>query len=138
MKIFRKKITYRICNIQNNSGQTLVLLLIVMVMIVTITTASVAIIFVNTKAGDKLQQGTSAHAVAESGAETAMIKLLRDPNYLGETVPVGDGQAVITVTGTNPKVIISKGTVNNFTRKVRVTADYTNNVLTVTSWKEIY
>lgn len=120
------------------SGQTLVLLLIFMVMMVTITTASVAMIVVNAKAGDKLQQGSSAYTIAESGAETAMIKLLRNPNYEGETLPIGAGQAVITVTGSNPKTIISKGTVNNYTRKVRVIADYTNNVLTVTSWKEIY
>lgn len=119
-------------------GQTLVLLLIFMVMIVTITTASVAMIVVNARAGDKLQQGTNVHGIAESGAETAMIKLLRNPDYTGETVAVGDGQAVITVTGSNPKTIVSTGTLNNYTRKIQVIADYTNNVLTVTSWKEIY
>jgi hypothetical protein len=119
-------------------GQTLVLLLIFMVLIVTITTASVAMIVVNARASDKLQTGSSAHTVAESGAETAMIKLLRNPDYTGETLTIGEGQAVITVSGTNPKTILSVGTVRNHTRKVRIIADYTNNVLTVTSWKEIY
>ncbi len=119
-------------------GQTLVLLLIFMVITVTITAASVAMIVVNAKAGDKLQQGSNAYSIAESGAETAMIKLLRNPNYAGETLPVGNGQAVVTISGTNPKTIISKGSINNFTRKVQIIADYTNSVLTVTSWKEIY
>lgn len=95
-------------------------------------------IVVNSKATDKLFQGTTAREVAESGAETAIIKLLRDPSYLGETVAVGDGQAVITVTGINPKIIESRGIVNNFTRTVQVTADVTNGIVTVTLWKEIY
>lgn len=123
---------------KNETGQTLVLLLIFVVIAITITTASVAMMVVNVKATSKLEQGSTALDVAESGAETAMIKLLRDPTYGGETVPVGSGQAVITVTGTNPKTVLSKGTVNNFTRSIQATVDYTNNVLTVTSWKEVY
>lgn len=118
-------------------GQTLVLLLIFMVVAIMITTASVAMIVTNIKATDKLSQGTTAMDVAESGAENAVIKLLRDPNYSGETLTVGEGQAVITITGTNPKAIVVKGTLNNFTRTIQVIVDMTNNISTVTSWKEI-
>jgi hypothetical protein len=121
----------------NQKGQTLIMLLIFVIMCIMITTASVAMIVTNSQASDKLYQGTTALDVAESGAETAMIKLLRDPNYAGESVTVGTGQAVITVTGSNPKIIVSKGTIGNFTRKIQVVADYTNNILTASSWKEI-
>lgn len=122
---------------KQQKGQTLVLLLIFMVVAIMITTASVAMIVTNIKATDKLSQGTTALDVAESGAENAVIKLLRDPTYTGETLSVGGGQAVITITGTNPKTILSKGTLNNFTRSIQVTVDMTNNISTVTSWKEL-
>jgi len=123
----------------NQKGQTLVMLLIFIVIAVMITTASVAMIVTNLQASDKLYQGTTALDVAESGAETAMIKLLRDPNYAGETVAVGTGQATIIVAsaGATTKTIISKGTIGNFTRKIQVVADYTNSILTASSWKEI-
>lgn len=127
----KKKLYYQ-------SGQTLVLLLIFMVVAIMITTASVAMIVTNIKATDKVSQATTALDVAESGAETAIIKLLRDPTYTGETLSVEEGQAVITITGTNPKMIVSKGTLYNFTRSVEVTIDTTNNILTVTSWRETY
>ncbi len=122
---------------KNQQGQTLIILLIYMVIAIIVTTASIALVINSSRGTDKVYQGANSLDIAESGAETAMIKLLRDPNYIGETVTVGNGQAVITVTGTNPKIIVSKGTLNNFTRTIQVIVDTSNNVLTATSWKEI-
>ena len=121
----------------NQRGQTLIILLIYMVVAIIVTTASIALVINSSRGTDKVYQGANSLDIAESGAETAMIKLLRDPNYIGETVTVGNGQAVITVNGTNPKIIVSKGTLNNFTRTIQVIVDTSNNVLTATSWKEI-
>ncbi|MDQ5900763.1 MAG: hypothetical protein QG600_341 [Patescibacteria group bacterium] len=121
----------------NYSGQTLVLLLVFVVIAMLITTAVLTMTTINSGATDKVYQGTTALDIAESGAETAMIKIIRDPSYSGETVAIGNGEAVITVTGSNPKIITSKGDLNNFSRRVEVTVDFTNNIATVTSWKEI-
>ena len=121
----------------NQQGQTLIILLIYMVIAIIVTTASIALVINSSRGTDKLYQGANSLDIAESGAETAMIKLLRDPNYIGETVTVGNGQALITVNGTNPKIVVSKGTLNNFTRTIQVIVDTSNNVLTATSWKEI-
>ena len=122
---------------REQNGQTLVILLIYMVIAVVVTTASIALVINSATGTDKVYQGSNSLDVAESGAETAMIKLLRDPNYSGETLTVEDGEAVITVSGTNPKTVISKGTVNNFTKTIQVIVDTSNNTLTATSWKEI-
>jgi len=120
-----------------NTGQALVMLLMYMMIAIIITSASVMLIIINSQATDSLYQGSTAYDIAESGAETAMIKLVRNPNYSGETVSVGSGQAVITVTGDNPKTIVSRGTLNNFTRSIQVIADTSNNTITATSWKEL-
>jgi len=122
---------------KNTSGQTLVLLLIYVVVAMIITTAAVAISVVNSRATDKVYQGTTAYDVAESGAETAMLKLLRNPNYLGETLTVNGGSATITITGGALKTVTSKGTLGNFTRTIQAVVDTSDNILVIVSWKEI-
>lgn len=124
-------------NLQRQKGQTLVIMLTYMIIAIVVTTASITLVLNSSSGTDKIYQGANSLDIAESGAETAMIKLLRNPNYTGETLTVGGGQAVVTITGTNPKKVISKGTLNNFTRTIQVMVDTSNNTLTATSWKEI-
>ena len=124
-------------NLQRQKGQTLVIMLTYMIIAIVVTTASITLVLNSSSGTDKVYQGANSLDIAESGAETAMIKLLRNPNYAGETLTVGGGQAVVTITGTNPKKVISKGTLNNFTRTIQVMVDTSNDTLTATSWKEI-
>src|SRR4029077_7648817 len=102
-------------------GQALITLLFFTVIGVTVTSAAVAMIMVNALSGTKQQQGEVAYEIAESGAENGLIRLLRDPTYIGETLPVGSGSATITVTGSgtsgSPFVILSKGTKGIFMRE---------------------
>ncbi len=119
-------------------GQTLVTLLIFMVIGITITSAAVMMTVVNSQNATKFQEGLVAYQIAESGAENAIIRLLRDPNYTGETLTVGVGTATITVTGTTTKTIVSAGVNGNYLRQVQVVASYVNNALTISSWQEIF
>lgn len=118
-------------------GQTLVLLLIFMAMAITITSAAAAVIIVNSQMGSKWEQGEMALVVAESGAENALMRLLRNPSYPGETLTVGTGTATIVVTGVNPTVDVL-GTVGNFSRRVRVNVTYSGGTMTVGSWREVW
>jgi len=117
-------------------GQTIILLLFFVFIAIIITTAAIITMSVNIRATDKVQQGTSTYDLAESGAENAIIKLLRDNNYSGETMNVTQGSIRISVSGTNPKLIRSTAEIGNFIRTIEVTVDTSNNVLTVLSWKE--
>lgn len=119
-------------------GQALVSLLFFIGIAVIVTSAAVVIIVTNNLAASKFELGNLAFGVAESGAENALLKLLRDPNYTGETLAVGGGDAIITVGGGAQKVITIQGTVNDFVRTIEVRVSYTDNVLSVTSWKEIF
>ena len=118
------------------SGQTLITLLVFMVVSIVITSAAVAMTVSNSLRASKFEQGLITLHIAESGAENALLRLLRNPSYTGETLTVGTGTAVITVTGT-PTKIVSEGINGRFRRKIEVGVD-TSTVLTVTSWKEIY
>lgn len=124
-------------------GQTLVTLLFFMVIALTITTAAIIIIFVNTQAQTKVQQSQSAYYVAESGMENALMEVIRNPSYAGETMTIGEGTDVISAalsgtTTSGTSTITSTGTVGSFVRKIQVVGLFTNNVFAVQSWKEIF
>ena len=90
----------------------------------------------NSLTTSKYYQGQDALNVAEAGADNALMRLVRDPTYTGESLTVGLGTATITVSGISPKTITSVGQSGNFRRTIVVTATQTNNVLAVTSWVE--
>lgn len=119
-------------------GQTLVLLLIFMAVAITMTAAAVVVTIANSQGASEYEQGVTAYQVAEGGMENALLRLLRDPAYAGETLTVGSGTATIVVTGSGPFIVTSTGTAGDFVRKIQVTAGYTNNILTVNSWNEVY
>lgn len=121
------------------TGQALVTMLFVMSISIVITTAAVTMVMSNSIATSQLARGTSTFYAAEGGAENALIRLLRNPDYTGENdLPIGNGSADIAVTGTNPKTITSVGTENGFTRTVQVVVSYdTMNRQSITSWKEV-
>ncbi len=117
------------------SGQTLVALLAFMSMAIILTTAATAVTLVNSQSGSKYSQGQQALRYAEAGADNALLRLLRDPTYAGETLAVGTGTATITVSGSGTKTIVSEGISGSFRRKVQVTATQ-GTTLTVTAWSE--
>lgn len=122
-----------------NKAQILITLLIFMSVGIMITSAAVVLIITNSLGMTKMQEGNLAYSITESGVENALLRLLRNPNYNGETITIGEGTATISVesSGGNQKTITSSGRLGNFLRKIQVIIDYTNNTLTILSWKEI-
>lgn len=119
---------------KNYKGQALVSLLMFILVAMTVITATITTVISNTRSASEGQQSVDAYYVAEAGAENALMRLLRDPSYTGETLPVGNNTAIITVSGST---ITSVGQVNNLARTIQVTTSYNNNQMIVTSWREI-
>lgn len=124
--------------LQDNTGQALVTLLIFVFITTIVTSAAIVLIVTNSLSVGSVQSGTNAYIVAESGIENALIRMLRDPDYTGETMTMDAGTATITITGTEPRTITSRGSSGDFTRTIEVVVGYTNNIMTISSWKEIY
>jgi len=124
--------------LNSQGGQAIIMLLFFVIVSIILTSGAVIVSFVNLQSTSKQEQGTLAYSIAESGAENALLRLLRDPSYNSETVAIDTGTAAITVaTSGNTRTVVSTGTAGNFKRKIQVVVDYTNNVLTILSWKEI-
>lgn len=124
-------------NTYNKKGQTLVTLLVFSVIALTVATAAVSIMLNVSHATNRIEGNITASQVAESGIENALLRLLRNPSYTGETLQVGDGSVVITVTGTNPKTVTAVGTLYSHTKTIEATVSFTNGIMSVTSWQEI-
>ncbi len=119
-----------------NNGQALTSLLIIMFVGLSVISASVGLINTNMSSTANLLEANEALVVAESGAEDALIKILRNPSYTGGTLPVNGGLATISIASTNPFTFVSQGVVGQHQRSIRVTINNTGGITTVSSWKE--
>jgi hypothetical protein len=120
--------------IRSQKGNALITLLFFMAISLAIITGVVVVVLNNAISTSSVDQGTTAYYMAETGAENALLRLIRDPSYTGETMSIDGGSVVIVV---NSGTITSAATFSNTIRKVQVQTSNTNNQLTVTSWKEI-
>jgi hypothetical protein len=122
-------------------GQSLITLIFISIIGISIAMGATMLVFINSQSGLKYQQGELAYAIAQSGAENALLRLLRDPSYSGETMTVGSGTATVGVQSISSGnyIATSSGMLGNFTRKIQITAHYnSDNVLIMDSRKEIY
>lgn len=120
------------------NGQVLVSILIIIAVAVLATGTAVVASSLSRTTGVATVSDKLLYA-AESGAEETLIKLLRDPNYSGESVNINGVSVNINVTNPTPseRLIISKAVQDNLIRKVAVSAEFINNILAVNSWKQI-
>jgi hypothetical protein len=119
-------------------GQALITLIFFVLIASIVSTGAVMLMIVNMSSATKQEQSMLAYAIAESGVENGILRLLRDPGYTGETdFAVGSGTADITVTPGNPITITATGQEGKFIRTIQVTVTYSDGEYTITSWKEI-
>jgi hypothetical protein len=130
MKIFDKKLLI----ISSQKGQAVLSLLFFMTISISVVTAVVVMVLNSAIGASSLEQGSMAYYAAETGAENALLRLLRDPSYRGEILDVENGEVTIQVIG---NTIVSTATIANSTRTIQVDTVYNNNTLSVTSWREI-
>lgn len=123
---------------QYQKGQALVMLLFFIMIGMIITTSAIFIIAGNSLAAGSAEMGIIARQYADTGAENALLSILRG-NYAHEDITLADGIASVDISLVNgsPTLITSTGKAGDYIRKVEVHVSYVDNVLTVGSWKEI-
>lgn len=120
-----------------SAGHALVPLLIFITVGMLIVMMSIALVIMDSTIISSFQQSNSAKYLAESGAENAIMNLLRNPNYVGETLTIGSGTVTTVVTGSNPFIITATGRSNGFSKTLEVQVTPDAGLLTVTSWQEL-
>lgn len=122
------------------SGQTLITLLIFIIVSVTVAATSVSIIITNAQKTTASASSMEAYYAAEAGIENASIELLRNPAYLGGTITLSPSSLVETsvIFENNQYTVKAKGTAHGYTRTIEAIFDYTDTILSVVSWREVY
>lgn len=131
----KRQLIYR--RIQNRSGQTIVLLISFIAIALVIITVSTTNNILLSEGTVRVQEGSAALDIAETGAENALLRLIRNSSYTGETFTVGSGSAAVAVSGSNVKTIIATGTAGIYKRTVQVVASNSAGIITVQSWQEL-
>ncbi len=124
-------------NRERNQGQALVLLLVSTAIGIITTSAVITAAIVVNQSTALFTKSQLALALAESGVENAIIRLLREPNYTGETLNLADGQVVVSVTGGTNKTIVAQASVVDVVRKIQVDGTFSNTVFTINNWREV-
>lgn len=123
-------------------GQVLVTLLFFTVIATAVSSAAILVITENLLSGSRFQEGVIAYQIAQSGADNALIRILRDPSYSGETLNIGSGSAAISVMGSgtsaDPYIILSSGKKGQNVKKIEVKAIYIDNLLDVVALREVF
>ena len=120
-----------------SSGQALVVLLFYMIIAITLVTTAVSVAISNSLSVTRNEEGIAALQIAEAGSENAIVRLLRQTDYAGETLTIGDGTVTASVSGTTIKTITTTGTIGSFSRTIQVVATMSGGILTVQSWQEL-
>lgn len=121
----------------SQTGSVMIALLIFIIVGTLVTSSAVMLMVDNTVISTAELTATEVHNMAESGAENAILRLLRDPSYTGETMIVGDGQVVVIVTGSEPIIVNSQASLASTQKTVEVELSRQNGVLTVNSWEAV-
>ncbi len=124
-------------NLKFKRGQALVSLLFFMIIAIAITTTAVVVTVTTAQSTSLFERTDVAYSIAEAGAETAILRYMRNSSYTGETFPLEQGIVTVQVSGANPITIVSEGRLGGILRKVQVQALNINNIFSITSWKEI-
>lgn len=124
----------------NNKGQVLVMLVVFVSIMTAVITMAVSLMIANSASANKFELGVVSVEAAESGAEVALLKLLRDPvNYTGETFTLDGISVTVNVSGVTTKTIVSTAVLDGITKKVQlIINDPVSDAMTITSWKETY
>ncbi len=121
-----------------DEGIALVSVLIFSVVAMIVATAAVSVSVTHLISQTEFLAGQQALHNAQSGAENALLRILRDPQYLGETLTLENGTATITITGTTDKTIEVTGESGNSARTIRVITSNATGATEVTSWQEVF
>ncbi|MEX0895516.1 MAG: hypothetical protein WDZ94_01095 [Patescibacteria group bacterium] len=125
-------------NYQNNQeGSMLIALMIFIVVGISVATTATMIVIDATVGVSQQQAGNAAIDVAESGAEIAILSLLRDPAYTGEVLSIGEGTATVSIEGENPYTLHVVGEIYASSRSLEVVVAREEGSWLVQEWYEV-
>jgi hypothetical protein len=125
-------------NRQNSTGQALISLLVFSVIGIAVSYVT-TVITLNSRmqtvyAGESIR----ARSGAITGVELALLGIIRNPSYVGQTINIDDTEITITVTGSQEKDILIHSKAGLSIYKVSSKVEFKDNRLVVLYKKPVY
>lgn len=118
-------------------GQAAVMVLAISLLLIFMVTTMVAVVFSLLSDTTMLSKGEKALFIAETAAEDSILRLLRNPDYAGDTnIMIGGGSADVVVTGVGSKTLEVTAFYGETRRNLAVEVAIVNGELSVVSWGE--
>lgn len=123
--------------IQAKQGQVGILLTLIIFLLISITTTAVAVALSSSQSLTSNELSEQALISAQTGLDNAVLRLLRDPTYTGESgLSIAQGSVTITVTGSPTQLVTSSAVVGGTIRRVRVNVSNNSGALLIDGYEE--
>lgn len=119
-------------------GQTLIIMLVVTGFVMIVLSAALVMSLTSSTLTITTNDALAANYWAEATMENGLMRFLRDPSYTGETFASGRNSAVLTVSGNGPYTFTVISTTGTSKRTLSAVATFTNGVMTVSNWRDVY
>ncbi len=119
------------------SGQALLPLLIVMIIVLGLGTAAIELAIGNLIIDRYRQDEVLGYYSTQSALENALLRLLRNPNYTGESLQINGASCTITVSGSAPYRLVVVCDNGRWVRKIQAFANFSAGIMAVTQVREI-
>lgn len=122
---------------QLKQGQVGILLALIIFLLISITTTAVAVALSSSQSLTATELSEQALISAQTGLDNAVLRLLRDPSYTGESdLSIAQSSVTITVSAATPQLITSSAVLAGVVRRVRVNATSVSGQLTISDYEE--
>jgi len=124
-----------------NKGQAMISILLVLALAIIFITTAAVIYLTETDFSFNSRKSNEIYYNAEAGLENAILQILRQPSYSGETLTFDDSSVTISVgsgPGPNQETITASGKSNSnkFIRNLKAIVEINNRIVNLISWRE--
>ena len=133
--MIRKKISQKLFN--QKKGQALVPILIIILTIITLGVGTLYISIGGLLLSSYSASGETVLMAAEGALENGLLRILRSPNYSGESLQVNGLDCTITVNGLSPQVVSAQCVSDLVIRKLQAEVTFINGEMIVDHHQEV-
>lgn len=124
-------------NMRNQQGAALIMVVLIGVIALVAVVSATTLVISELRKNTVTIYGVTQYQITYGALENAFMRLLRNPNYTGETITLADSTCYITVTGDSTKTVEVRCTNGSYVRKTGATVTFADGLMTVSGITEL-
>lgn len=124
-------------SMKKQQGQALIMIILIGMIALLAVISATTLVISELKKNIATAYGVSQYEITYGALENAFMRLLRNPNYTGETVVLSGSTCYITVTGASTKTVEARCSNGSYVRKIEATVVFANGLMSVSGITEL-